>query len=194
MPPITPPTAMTVEEEREQLRTHRIRQQKTASDEPKPIGATILSLLPKLALEANSVTKTQQKGVEFQATVENSKACSTLEHNIATEVAEETQPKSINDESNQVLAERAERKAVWQGILHQVADSMGETYDPITCKMREVTLEDMQLQFDRAEYRIDLELKRIKLQAKSELWIPAFELSTLRSSKTLPLKQVMPSS
>lgn len=191
VPPITPPPAMTAEQEREQLRLHRDRRQETASDVATPIGATILSLLPKLALEAGRSTNTQQRGADFQSTVENSKACGTPEHGIGLRAADETEskteylvtqpepegkPNDLDAEFQRVLTEKAERKAIWQSLLYGVTELMGETYDPLSGKMRKVTLEDIQGQFGSMNYKVDLEHKQINLQAKSELWIPAFEL------------------
>ena len=187
-----PPTMLTLEQEREQFKTHRYRSHHQQPDaEPKPIGAIILSLLPKLTLAANSDTKTHQKGEDFQLTVEHSKACSTVEQGTEPKVIEETEPKiehatikseaeekskDVDDEFRLVLAEKAERNAVWQGILNKVTQALDEIHDPLIGKMRAVTMKDMQGQFGSMNYKVDLETKRVKLQAKSELWIPAFEL------------------
>jgi len=198
VPPVTPPPAMTTEEEQEQFRQHRTRQQEAVSDKPKPLGATILSLLPKLGLEDELTTKIYQKGVDFQLEVENSKACGTTEQGISPKITEKTgpeadrftaqlepeaKPNGIDAEFQRVLAEKTERNAVWQGVLSRVTGSMGEIHDPLSGKMREVTLEDIQGQFGNMNYKVDLEAKRIRLKAKSELWIPAFELVWLAKFK-----------
>jgi hypothetical protein len=179
-----PVPLLTAEQEREQQKAHQTRRQGTVSDEPKTLGATILSLLPVLGLEANSVTKTHQKGVEFQLAVENSEACSTLEPSIEPRVTEQMEPKTerevkptdLDDEFRCTLAEKAETKAVWQALLSGVTDLMDEIHDPLSGKMRVVAFEDIRNQFVGMNYKVDLEAKRIRLQAKGELWIPAFEL------------------
>lgn len=85
-PPITPPPALTAEQEREQLKAHKTRRQESKSDEPRQLGATILSLLPRFGLEDERTTRTYQKGVDFQLEVENSKVFSTPEHVITAEI------------------------------------------------------------------------------------------------------------
>jgi hypothetical protein len=94
---------LTLEQERERERAHQTRRQKTTHDIAKPLGATVLSLLPRSVLEANFVTKTHQKGVEFQLAVENSLSNDTLEPLIESGIAEKLEPKTINENSSAIF-------------------------------------------------------------------------------------------
>lgn len=168
---------------------------KQDSSREQTLGATILSLLPKLNPKILNSTNAQEKEGDLQLAVESLPSNDTLEPSMSTETegnleyqtqiednvdpnskTKPDKPYDLDEEFRQALAEKSETSAIWQGCLRRVAENMGETYDPLSGKMREVTLEDIMSQFDRIKYKIDLKAKDIKLQAKGELWIPAFEM------------------